>query len=65
VRAEARQLRGGGRNPVAGQERLRQRLIFFVLTLLKRVQGLVSVPAIVYEEYSRVLETTGAESEEG
>jgi hypothetical protein len=30
-------------------------LIFFVLSLLKRLQSLGSVPAIVYDEYSRSL----------
>jgi hypothetical protein len=30
-------------------------LMFFVLTLLKRLQGMASVPAIVYDEYARAL----------
>lgn len=63
-------LRHGSFEALAGTESLVKSasdsaLIFFVLTLLKRLQSLASVPAIVYEEYSRALGTTGAESEEG
>jgi Domain of unknown function (DUF6602) len=37
------------------KSRAEKALIFFVLTLLKRLQPLASVPAIIYDEYARVL----------
>ncbi|MCH7812321.1 MAG: hypothetical protein IH958_06790 [Chloroflexi bacterium] len=38
-------------------------LIFFALSLLRRLQAMASVPAIQYEEYGRVLEAGGADAE--
>jgi hypothetical protein len=39
-------------------------LIFLVLRLLKRLQRMASVPAIVYDEYSRALEPDQANPDE-
>ncbi len=54
-------LRGGsfevGEEPLSvTQSELEGALIFFVIALLRRLQGMESPPAIEYEEYSRALE---------
>jgi hypothetical protein len=40
-------------------------LIFFVLRLLKRLQGMATVPAIVYDDYASVLASDSPVTSDG